>query len=197
MEKEQGNARGTVEYYREDKGFGFVADSNGHEYFVHISDAQGETALRQGDRVVFDSYHTDRGMRAYSVRVKERGSVPPSESANRTGNKPRPRNHGSNRTQAGDRPSNTAGSKGRDDNRVECRSCGKRMIPRIITGPPKYAAHIPHRWTPVPLYSLCPLCGATHNKFDAHSEESTKGFNHLVITLVAFVLFASMILGSM
>ncbi|WP_077531355.1 cold-shock protein [Vreelandella utahensis] len=174
MEKEQSNARGKVKYYREDKGFGFIVDGNGSDHFVHISDAEGETSLRQGDQVVFDGYHTDRGMRAYSVRVKERGAAPD-----------RPLGRSNERS----------GTKARDNTRVECRNCGKWMIPRIITGPAKFAKQAPHRWTPVPLYSMCPLCGTTHETFNQFTGDSASGLIYGAFVLIAVLIVGSVILG--
>jgi hypothetical protein len=49
------------------------------------------------------------------------------------------------------------------DDRETCSSCGKKMVPRIITGPPLIRGQ--GSWTPVPKKSLCPFCGATHKKF--------------------------------
>ena len=51
----------------------------------------------------------------------------------------------------------------KNDDRVSCSSCEKKMIPRIITGPPVFRSQ--HGWTPVPKKSVCPFCGTTHQKF--------------------------------
>ncbi len=44
---------GTIRTLRADKGFGFIKDSNGKEYFFHQSAVQGESLddLREGDSV--------------------------------------------------------------------------------------------------------------------------------------------------
>jgi len=49
------------------------------------------------------------------------------------------------------------------DERETCHGCGKKIIPRIITGPP--ILHGQGGWTPVPKKSICPFCGTTHRKF--------------------------------
>jgi cold shock CspA family protein len=49
------------------------------------------------------------------------------------------------------------------DDRVICPNCGKRMIPRLITGPP--ALRLRGYWTPVPKRSVCPFCGGTYKEF--------------------------------
>jgi cold shock CspA family protein len=55
------------------------------------------------------------------------------------------------------------------DDRVTCAGCNKRMIPRIITGPP--LVHGRGGWTPVPKRSVCPFCGATFKKFPPSTSE--------------------------
>lgn len=50
-----------------------------------------------------------------------------------------------------------------NDHRVTCASCNRRMIPRIITGPP--LVHGKGSWTPVPKRSICPFCAATFQTF--------------------------------
>ena len=51
------------------------------------------------------------------------------------------------------------------DPRVVCAHCQKKMVPRIITGPPLVRPS--HGWTPVPKKSVCPFCGGTHMTFPA------------------------------
>lgn len=55
------------------------------------------------------------------------------------------------------------------DERVTCRHCQKRMVPRIITGPPLVRPQ--HGWTPVPKKSVCPFCGGTHMTFPASADQ--------------------------
>lgn len=55
------------------------------------------------------------------------------------------------------------------DERETCSSCGKKMIPRIITGPP--LVHGQGGWTPVPKKSVCPFCGNLHKKFPPSTGE--------------------------
>jgi len=57
----------------------------------------------------------------------------------------------------------------REDDRATCQHCNRKMVPRIITGPPLIRPT--HGWTPVPKRSVCPYCGGTHMKFPASAGE--------------------------
>ena len=61
---------GTIGTLRVDKGFGFIKDSGGKEYFFHQSAVFGEglTDLREGDSVEFDVGQGPKGPRAENVR---------------------------------------------------------------------------------------------------------------------------------
>jgi CspA family cold shock protein len=61
---------GTVKWFREDKGFGFIKMSNGDEVFVHhksIADV-GYKTLSEGDQVEFEIMEDPRGPRAIGVK---------------------------------------------------------------------------------------------------------------------------------
>ncbi|MGV4797356.1 cold shock domain-containing protein [Rhizobium sp. F40D2] len=46
---------GTVKFFNDDKGFGFITPENGGEdVFVHVSALQRGGSLRQGDKVSFE-----------------------------------------------------------------------------------------------------------------------------------------------
>src|SRR5690606_25911326 len=68
-------ADGTVTWYDEGKGFGFIKpDSGAEDLFVHArSLAGGLTELDEGDRVTFDVVAGDKGPQAREVRLA-RGS---------------------------------------------------------------------------------------------------------------------------
>lgn len=48
-------ATGTVKFFNEDKGFGFITPENGGtDVFVHISAVQGSGSLREGQKVSYE-----------------------------------------------------------------------------------------------------------------------------------------------
>jgi CspA family cold shock protein len=61
---------GKIRTLRVDKGFGFIKDEGGNEYFFHQSAVYGEGLedLREGDSVEFDVGQGPKGPRAENVR---------------------------------------------------------------------------------------------------------------------------------
>ncbi len=60
---------GTVKFYNEGKGFGFIQADDGNEYFVHISGLNEGVRLRDNDQVTFDVEEGDRGPKAVNVAL--------------------------------------------------------------------------------------------------------------------------------
>ena len=58
---------GTVKFFNEAKGFGFITGDDGNEYFVHVSGLKEGTTLREGDKVKFEVVQGDRGPKAEQV----------------------------------------------------------------------------------------------------------------------------------
>lgn len=59
---------GTVKFFNESKGFGFVIeDGTKEEYFLHVSGLIDE--VREGDAVEFDLKEGRKGLNAVDVRV--------------------------------------------------------------------------------------------------------------------------------
>ncbi|MDG1803799.1 cold-shock protein [Flavicella sp.] len=59
---------GTVKFFNESKGFGFITDTDSNEeFFVHISGLIDE--VREGDSVEFDLKEGRKGMNAVDVKV--------------------------------------------------------------------------------------------------------------------------------
>lgn len=65
-----GMMTGTIRTLRVDKGFGFIKDESGKEYFFHQSAVHGEgiNDLREGDSVEFEVGEGPKGPRAENVR---------------------------------------------------------------------------------------------------------------------------------
>ena len=58
---------GTVKMWDGLKGFGFIEDDEGMDYFVNISKVRMGQKLREGDRVKFDVSEGQRGPSAENV----------------------------------------------------------------------------------------------------------------------------------
>jgi cold shock protein len=63
-------ARGTVKWFNEEKGFGFISQAEGEDVFVHYSAISGEgfRTLAEGDALDFDVTRGPKGLQAANVR---------------------------------------------------------------------------------------------------------------------------------
>ncbi len=63
-------AQGTVKWFNDRKGYGFINQEEGQDVFVHFSaiDEAGFKSLSEGDRVSFDVEESDRGPEAKNVK---------------------------------------------------------------------------------------------------------------------------------
>jgi CspA family cold shock protein len=61
-------ANGTVKWFNDKKGYGFISDDNGPDIFVHSSqiNLEGYKTLNEGDRVSFD-VDDKKGQQAVNV----------------------------------------------------------------------------------------------------------------------------------
>jgi CspA family cold shock protein len=62
-------AKGTIKWFDERKGYGFIAQEDGKDVFVHFSSISmpGFKTLAEGDEVTFDVEENERGLVAKNV----------------------------------------------------------------------------------------------------------------------------------
>ncbi|MBN1385746.1 cold shock domain-containing protein [Candidatus Woesearchaeota archaeon] len=58
---------GTVKFFNDMKGFGFITAEDGKDYFVHQTALGEGVTLHEGDAVTFDIEQGDRGPKAVNV----------------------------------------------------------------------------------------------------------------------------------
>ena len=60
---------GTVKWFAQDKGYGFIKRESGPDVFVHHSAIQGDgfKSLNEGEEVEFEVVEEDRGLKAVNV----------------------------------------------------------------------------------------------------------------------------------
>ncbi|MCG3128296.1 MAG: Cold shock protein ScoF [Phycisphaerae bacterium] len=63
-------ASGTVKWFNDAKGFGFISSDDGQDVFVHQTaiTAEGYRTLAEGERVEFDLTRGQKGPKAENVR---------------------------------------------------------------------------------------------------------------------------------
>ena len=59
--------KGTVKFFNEAKGFGFIKTESGNEVFVHVSGLVDK--IRENDNVTFDMSEGKKGPNAVNVKL--------------------------------------------------------------------------------------------------------------------------------
>ncbi len=60
---------GTVKFYKEEQGFGFITDESGKEIFVHATGLVHE--IKKGDEVTFEIKEGKKGKEAHKVEIAD------------------------------------------------------------------------------------------------------------------------------
>jgi CspA family cold shock protein len=60
-------SKGTVKFFNETKGFGFIKEESGQEIFVHASGLKED--VYENDEVVFDIQDGKKGLNAVNVKL--------------------------------------------------------------------------------------------------------------------------------
>jgi len=69
--KEEALAQGTVKWFSNEKGYGFIEREEGDDVFVHFSaiNMEGYKTLTEGQRVEFEIVQGDKGLQAANVQA--------------------------------------------------------------------------------------------------------------------------------
>jgi cold shock protein len=70
VRKEESLAQGTVKWFSNEKGFGFIEREGGDDVFVHHSavNMDGYRSLTEGQKVEFEIVQGDKGLQAANVQ---------------------------------------------------------------------------------------------------------------------------------
>ena len=60
--------KGTVKFFNDTKGFGFIKPEDGDDVFVHQSELIDASSLAEGDNVTFEIEKGDKGPKAVKVK---------------------------------------------------------------------------------------------------------------------------------
>lgn len=61
--------KGTVKFFNEAKGFGFIKSEDGQEVFVHVSGLKED--IRENDNVTFETERGKKGVNAVNVTLAD------------------------------------------------------------------------------------------------------------------------------
>jgi CspA family cold shock protein len=114
--------KGTVKWFSQERGYGFVTDADGTDYHFSVRQIIVADLPLTGAQVEFDSASGEQGPRAKNIRITAR-------------------------------PATATNDRHRNDDRVICEHCGRKMVPRLLYN---YGALD---------RSHCPFCGGVHRNF--------------------------------
>ncbi len=61
--------KGTVKFFNEEKGFGFIKEESGEDIFVHVTGLKED--IRENDVVNYETERGKKGMNAINVSIAE------------------------------------------------------------------------------------------------------------------------------